>query len=169
MLLCLSLCTAFLYFSSAEEVSTSSTSSGECVGSITLYEGDQSVKFTEDEELQWIMKATSAVLVSCEDSVCFRLYQKMNGKGNSYFVDTSGPIQPGRWVGSIRKKSCRWQGYPIPLWLAIILLVIIISIVGTGTLYVFIILCNWKYVSCDWKCSLNRTKNSIRKCLCLLK
>jgi hypothetical protein len=145
MLLCLSLCTAFLFFSSAKEVSTSSNLSGECVGSITLHqEGNQeSVSFTEDnEELQWILKVSSADLESCGESVCFRLYQKKNGKGRSYFVETSGPIQPAHWVQSIRKKNCRWEGYPIPLWLAIILFVILILIVGSGTMYVMIILCN---------------------------
>ena len=131
MLLCVFVGVLFLSFSSADVVSTSSISSGECVGSITLHRGEQAVRFTEGvEELQESMKVDKAVLVGCGD--CFRLFEKKNGRGKSYFVNRSGEHNiPLRKVRSLHKVAC--SNMAMPMWVVIIMVMVIVMVVGVGT------------------------------------
>ena len=129
MLLCL--CMSLLSSSLADVVSTSSLSSGECAGSITLHHGDQEVKITEGvEELEKSLVVEKAVLVGCGD--CFRLFEKKNGRGRSYFVNRSGEhTVPLRKVRSVRKIPCSNQA--MPMWAVIIIVLVMVMVVAVGT------------------------------------
>ena len=88
MLLCVFIGVLFLSLSSADIVSSlQSLLSPECVGSLTLHEGEHAATFT-DGILWGSVKVDKAVLVGCGD--CYRLFEKKNGRGKSYFVNRSG-------------------------------------------------------------------------------
>ena len=121
----------FLSFSTADIVTTSDVTTGECVGSITLHTGEKTLKFTEGvEELEESVTVEKAVLEGCGD--CFRLFKKKNGRGKSYFVNRRGEhtITMGK-VRSIRKVSC--SNMAMPMWAVIIIVLIIVMVVGMGT------------------------------------
>eukprot|EP00090_Calanus_glacialis_P018359 TRINITY_DN28483_c0_g1_i1.p1 TRINITY_DN28483_c0_g1~~TRINITY_DN28483_c0_g1_i1.p1 ORF type:complete len:152 (-),score=54.11 TRINITY_DN28483_c0_g1_i1:65-520(-) len=132
MLLCVFVGVLFLSFSSADVVSTSSLSSGECAGSITLHQGEQAVRFTEGvEEMEESMMVDRAVMVGCGD--CFRLFEKKNGRGRSYFVNRSGEHTiPLRKVRSIHKVPC--SNMAMPMWVVIIMVLVMMMVVGMGTM-----------------------------------
>ena len=124
----------FLSFSSAAVVSTS-LSSGECAGSISLHQGEQAVRFTEGvEELEERLMVDRAVLVGC--GVCVRLYKKKNGRGRSYFVNRSGEHKiPLSKVRSIHKVAC--SNMAMPMWVVIITVMVTVMVVGLGTVLGF--------------------------------
>ena len=131
MQLCVFVGVLFLSFSYADVVSTSSLSSGECAGSITLHQGEQAVRFTEGvEEMEESMMVDRAVMVGCGD--CFRLFDKKNGRGKSYFVNRSGEHNiPLRKVRSLHKVAC--SNMAMPMWVVIIMVLVIVMVVGVGT------------------------------------
>ena len=82
------------------------------------------------EELEESLTVQKAVLEGCGD--CFRLFEKKNGRGRSYFVNRRGDhtITLGK-VRSIRKVAC--SNMAMPMWAVIIIVLIIVIVVGVGT------------------------------------
>ena len=122
----------FLSLSSADVVSSLQSllsPDSECAGSLTLHEGEHWANFT-DGILYGSVKVDKAVLVGCGD--CFRLFEKKNGRGRSYFVNRSGEHTiPHRKVRSIHKVPC--SNMAMPMWVVIIMVLVIVMVVGVGS------------------------------------
>ena len=113
------------------DFTASSVSKGECDGSISLHHGDEKSIFSDGVEvLEESLTVRKAVLEGCGG--CFRLFQKKNGRGRSYFVNRMGEhtISLGK-VRSIHKVAC--SNMAMPMWVVIIIVLIIVIVVGVGT------------------------------------
>ena len=105
---------------------------GKCASSVTLYKGEEMIKITEEvRELEESMKVDRAVMVGCGG--CFRLYEKKNGRGKSYFVNKNGEHSSLniRKVRSVHRVSC--GNMAMPMWVVILVVVVVLVVVGVAT------------------------------------
>ena len=105
---------------------------GECANSVTLYQGEEMIRITEEvRELEESMKVDRAVMVGCGG--CYRLYEKKNGRGKSYFVNKNGEHSSLtiRKVRSVLRVSC--GNMAMPMWVVILVVVLVLVVVGVGT------------------------------------
>merc|ERR1711892_407788 len=86
---------------------------GECKGSVTLYEGSTETVVTEDENVK-----VSVDKIKREGCGCFRLHDKKNGRGRSFFLGRQGEYTGEdmglRKVRSVRRVEC--ESLAMPVW-----------------------------------------------------
>merc|ERR1711892_1477633 len=94
---------------------------GECQGSVTLYEGSTETVVTKDENNLKV----SVDKVKMEGCGCFRLHEKKNGRGRSFFLGRQGEYtgdETGlRKVKSVRRVEC--ESLAMPVWGVIVIVV----------------------------------------------
>merc|ERR1711936_1514504 len=109
------------YFIDAED-----TDKGECKGSLTLLNsaGDI-IEIKEDTAITKVEKAT------VEGCGCYRLYERKNKRGRSYYINKNGEhILPLRTVGSIALAPCSKAA--LAPWSVALVVAGLVLILGTG-------------------------------------
>ena len=107
---------------------------GECKGSVTLYEGSTETVVTKDENVK-----VSVDKIKLEGCGCFRLHDKKNGRGRSFFLGRQGEYtgeEMGlRKVRSVRRVEC--ESLAMPVWGVIVIVVGLVILMALVAVFGF--------------------------------
>ena len=101
---------------------------GECKGLIQLISSAGDVEEFKENQLDIDVKATKAILKGCG---CYRLYQRKDKRGRSYYVNKIGEHSiPLRKIGSLAKVPCSREAKAMPVWSIALIVTGLVVVVG---------------------------------------